>query len=186
MNGSRTSARFAYWGSYMICMHSFALVFVARRIFKRGYGSSVFRIDAMHLSRPRYTYVAGSLQILLLTQSTYVQDREDGIVIEMGFAIFILFKDLIDFNPELRERIEPDEMEAMTDAGTSITYAMAWSFFADKTKSVEIARDGFLEYKIQIQDILVTQVKPATSCLNGSTSRYHPCAHTSRGKRRTP
>jgi hypothetical protein len=145
VNGSRTSARFAYWGSYMICMHSFALVFVARRIFKRGYGSSVFRIDAMHLSRPRYTYVAGSLQILLLTQSTYVQDREDGIVIEMGFAIFILFKDLIDFNPELRERIEPDEMEAMTDAGTSITYAMAWSFFADKTKSVEIARDGFLE-----------------------------------------
>ena len=123
----------------VICMHLFALAWPV--VFSSAGTAQVCFV----LMSCIYTYVAGSLQILLLTQSTYVQDREDGIVIEMGFAIFILFKDLIDFNPELRERIEPDEMEAMTDAGTSITYAMAWSFFADKTKSVEIARDGFLE-----------------------------------------
>lgn len=82
-------------------------------------------------------------------QTVTSQEREEGTVIEMGFAIFILFKVMLDFNGDLRGHIEPqgevEEWTATSFINIRVTYESAWSFFSNYTKSVEIVRDDKLE-----------------------------------------
>ena len=61
-------------------------------------------------------------------------------MLETGFAIFILFRHLIDHDPSIAHALSPHDMTGGLDPNSVSSYHRALAFFEQHTKSVEIVR----------------------------------------------
>lgn len=61
-------------------------------------------------------------------------------MLETGFAIFILFRHLMDHDPSVAAALSPSKDGEGVDADGRTSYQRALAFFETHTKSVEIIR----------------------------------------------